>query len=100
MTYQLALSHQADHELKKLAHKDQSTFLQVLKKLERVTENPYHFKPLHGDLFGARRIHIGSYVLTYEIRPEEEEVVVLHYQHHDKIYKLTKNSLFDLKPIG
>jgi addiction module RelE/StbE family toxin len=87
MTYQLAISHHADHELKKLASKDQAHFKQLLKKLEQVLENPYHYKPLHGDFFGARRIHIGSYVLTYQIQEKEQEVIVLHYQHHDKIYR-------------
>ncbi len=91
MTYHLAISHQADHELKRLASKDRPHFRQLLKKLEDVLENPYHYKPLHGELFGARRIHIGSYVLTYQIQEKEHEVIVLHYQHHDKIYRAAKD---------
>lgn len=91
MIYQLAITHQADHELKKLASKDRAHFRQLLKKLEQVLENPYHYKPLHGDLFGARRIHTGSFVLTYQIQEKEQEVIVLHYQHHDKIYRAAKD---------
>jgi addiction module RelE/StbE family toxin len=87
MTYQLVLSHRADHELRKLASKDHAHFQQVLRKLNEVVENPYHYKPLHGDLFGARRIHIGSFVLTYQILEDENQIVILHYQHHNKVYR-------------
>ena len=57
------------------------------KKVLQILENPHHFKPLRGDMHGARRVHIDkSFVLVYEIDEEKKTVIVLDYNHHDKIY--------------
>jgi addiction module RelE/StbE family toxin len=84
--YQVLVSHYAHQEIKKLSHKDPARFQQLMKKLKEVLENPYHFKPLHGSLHGIHRIHVGSYVLTYEIDEKYRRIVLLHYQHHKHIY--------------
>jgi addiction module RelE/StbE family toxin len=86
-SYEVILSEDAQKEIKKLAHKDKPHFKQFLKKLEHVLEDPYHFKPLLGPLFGIRRVHIGSYVLTYEIEEDKKKIVLLHYLHHKNVYR-------------
>jgi addiction module RelE/StbE family toxin len=58
----------------------------VLKKIEQILENPYHYKPLRGDHHGSRRVHIGSFVLVYEVREYDKTVLILDYEHHDKVY--------------
>lgn len=59
----------------------------IVKKLEQVVNAPYHFKPLRGDMKGSRRVHIDkSFVLIYEIDEKEKTVIILDYEHHDKIY--------------
>jgi len=35
---------------------------------------------------GQRRVHIRSYVLTYEVLENEKVVKLLDYDHHDNIY--------------
>jgi len=71
----------------KLEKKNPKQMQIIFKKIEQIVENPYHFKPLKGDMHGARRVHIDkSFVLTYEIDEENKVVRLLDYEHHDKIY--------------
>jgi addiction module RelE/StbE family toxin len=86
MSYDIYLSLDLKHVLKKLEKKDKKHYLKVEKKIEQVLENPYHYKPLTGDLSGSRRVHIGSYVLIYEINEKKHYILFLKYQHHDKVY--------------
>ena len=56
-------------------------------EIEQILENPTHFKPLRGDMHGARRVHVdSSFVLTYEILEEGKVVRILDFAHHDEIY--------------
>ncbi|KYC44809.1 MAG: hypothetical protein APG12_00003 [Candidatus Methanofastidiosum methylothiophilum] len=49
---------------------------------------PYLFKPLKGDMKGARRVHISkSFVLVYAIDEKNKIIRLLDYDHHDKIYR-------------
>lgn len=46
-----------------------------MKKIEDITENPHHYKPLRYDLKGRRRVHIEkSFVLTFRIDEKERTV--------------------------
>ncbi len=87
MPYSLDLSDEADEKFSKLARKNRAHLEAVNKKIQQILENPYHFKPLRGDLHGARRVHVNtSFVLTYEVIESTKTVRVLDYDHHDKIY--------------
>ena len=61
----------------------------LLKNLElriaRVLSEPQLGKPLRNVLRNYRRVHIGSYVLIYEI--QQEEVRLMDFDHHDRVYK-------------
>lgn len=87
MSYTVYLSLDLKKVLYKLKKKDKHHYRQVTKKMSQIVENPYHYKPLKGDLFGSRRIHIGSYVLIYEINESEHYILFLKYKHHDEVYK-------------
>jgi YafQ family addiction module toxin component len=72
---------------KKLEKKNPNQIAIIEKKIQQILNNPYHFKPLRGDMHGARRVHIDkSFVLVYEIKEKDKAVVLLEYEHHDKIY--------------
>lgn len=87
MDYILDISEEFDKKLAKLKKKDKKQFEIVLKKSDQILENPYHFKPLRGDMHGARRVHVGkSFVMTYEIDEKNNVVRLLDYEHHDKVY--------------
>jgi len=51
-----------------------------------LAENPHHYKPLRNVLKNKRRVHIGNFVLIFEIL-EEDKIVVFHtFKHHDEAY--------------
>jgi len=71
----------------KLSKKNPKQMKILANKVKQILKNPYHFKPLRGDMHGARRVHIDkSFVLTYDIDENKKVVTLLNYDHHDKIY--------------
>jgi len=85
--YKLEIKPTADKAFKKLAKKDKEQLRRIDKKILEIRENPYHFKPLRFPLDGSRRVHVGSFVITYEIDEHNDTVVILDYDHHDNIYQ-------------
>lgn len=81
--YAKEFSEIAYKKLKKL-HKSELRIID--KKIKQILKNPYHFKPLRGDMHGARRVHINPFVLVYEILEERKIVRILDYDHHNKVY--------------
>ena len=70
----------------KFLKKDQNLAERVEKKILEILQNPEHYKPLRNILKGKRRVHIGMYVLIYEI---ENDAVIFHrFLHHDQAYIL------------
>jgi len=87
MEYKLQISEEIDKIFAKIAKKSKKKLQIVNKKINQILDNPYHFKPLCGDMHGARRVHIDkSFVLTYEIDEENKVVRLLDFDHHDRIY--------------
>jgi mRNA interferase RelE/StbE/toxin YoeB len=85
VTYLLELSDLVKKKFKKM---DKFQLSIIDKKIKKILQNPYHFKPLRGDLHGARRVHLEtSYVLVYEIIEDRKTVRILDYDHHDEIYE-------------
>jgi YafQ family addiction module toxin component len=71
---------------KKLSKKDRKQLEAVNKKIEQIIANPLQFKPLKHPLEGLRRVHVGSFVLIYEVCENPKTVRVLKYKHHDEAY--------------
>jgi len=87
MKYSLDISDKVDNKFKKMERKHRNLLRMVDKKVAQIRENPEHFKPLRGDLHGARRVHVAkSFVLIYEINEEDKVVRIIDFDHHDKIY--------------
>ena len=85
--YNLQISGELDKIFGKLSKKNKKQLQIIQKKIQQIMENPYHFKPLRGDMHGARRVHIDkSFVLTYEIDEEKKLIRLLDFDHHDHIY--------------
>lgn len=85
--YNLAISEELNKKMQKLEKKSKRQLEAINNKVQQILENPYHFKPLRGDLHGAREVHIDkSFVLTYEIDEKNKAVKLLDYEHHDKIF--------------
>lgn len=73
--------------LKKLLKKSKVVYSRVQKEIIKIASNPYLGKPLKFPLAGLRRIHIGSFILIYEIDERERKVKFLKFAHHDEAYK-------------
>lgn len=73
--------------LRKLEKKDRKQLGDINKKIEQILENPQQFKPLKSPLEGLRRVHVGSFVLIYEIIEKSMTVRILKYTHHDEAYR-------------
>ena len=87
MNYALDISDEADRKFNKLKKKDKKQLEIIDKKIRQILMDPHRFKPLRGDMHGARRVHIGkSFVLIYEVDEENKAIRILDYDHHDKIY--------------
>jgi len=85
--YSLATKPNVDKIFSKLKKKNPKQLHIIFKKIEQIVENPYHFKPLKGDMKGARRVHIDkSFVLIYEVNEKNKVIKILDYDRHDKIY--------------
>lgn len=72
---------------KKLFKKDVKQLETVNKKIEQILQNPHQFKPLKYPLESLRRVHIGPFVLIYQIDEKRKIVIIWGYEHHDEAYK-------------
>ena len=87
MPYSLIISDEADKKFQKLKNRNKKQLEIIGNKIQQILENPYHFKPLRGEMHGTRRVHIDkSFVLTYEVIETDKVVRILDYEHHDNVY--------------
>ncbi|MCH8156346.1 MAG: type II toxin-antitoxin system RelE/ParE family toxin [Nitrospinae bacterium] len=56
------------------------------RKMKEIREDPHHYKPLRNVLKNHFRVHVGSYVLIFEVRETEKTVVFHTFLHHDEAY--------------
>ncbi|MBI4919633.1 type II toxin-antitoxin system mRNA interferase toxin, RelE/StbE family [archaeon] len=87
MKYHLQVSEYVDDIFQKLSKRNRKQLEIINKKINKILEDPHHFKPLRGDMKGSRRVHIDkSFVLIYEIDENSKTVNLIDYDHHDKVY--------------
>jgi YafQ family addiction module toxin component len=85
--YALKLSDKIIEIFRKMEKKNRKQLEIINKKVLEIRENPHRFKPLSNIMKGFRRVHFGSYVLTYHIDENNKIIALEDYDHHDKIYK-------------
>jgi len=87
MKYLLQIEEGVYKTFKRLEKKNKKQLHIINKKIKQICENPYHFKPLKGDMKGSRRVHIDkSFVLIYDVDESNKIIKIIDYNHHDKIY--------------
>ena len=86
MTYTIVATPDVETILRKMGTKDATRFVQLVKKLREIGENPEIGKPLRHPMQGLRRLHIGHYVLTYKFERKKELITLVAYTHHDNVY--------------
>jgi YafQ family addiction module toxin component len=84
--YDAIVDKKVDKTFDKLSRKDPILFKQLENKVGEILENPHHFKPLRGNLKNKRRVHVGSFVLIFEIDEMNKTVKFLVFVHHDEAY--------------
>ena len=79
-------------KLGKLFKKDRKRYEIVMKKMEEILQNPHHYKPLSHDIKHLHRVNIdSSFVLVFSINENDEIILFVDIDHHDKIYGYTKD---------
>lgn len=76
-----------DRIFKQLRKKDSMQFEAVSKKVTEILASPQQFKPLKSPMQHMRHVHIGSFVLVYDIDERKKAVTIRRYEHHDNVYK-------------
>ena len=87
MTYAIQLERNLEQNLHKLKRREKKTYDRVINKMIELSQNPYLGKPLRSVLKGKWRVHIGSFVLIYQIDEEHKTLTFLEFEHHDNAYK-------------
>lgn len=83
--FKIVYSQEFERMLSRLAKKDHRTLIEVEYHIEKILSEPQIGKPLRYSMKNRRRLHVGSFVLIYEIH--NNELRFIDYDHHDKIYK-------------
>ena len=85
--YFLEVVERVDRIFKKLRKKDVAQLEALCRKINDLLEDPQQFKPLKSPMQHMRRLHIGSFVLVYDIDEVRKVVTIRRYEHHDNVYK-------------
>lgn len=83
--FRVLFSPYVDKVFRRIASKDARLHERIEEQLVKLASEPNLGKPLRYSLKNRRRLHIGSFVVLYEITGRE--VKVLDFDHHDRIYK-------------
>ena len=59
----------------------------LIEAIDKLRDNPHVGKLLKGELFGLRRIRVGSFRIIYEINEGEVLILVLRVAHRKDIYR-------------
>ncbi len=75
--------------LARLQDKDKNTYEQLLKKMNEILNisDVEHYKNLRHDLKEYKRVHVGSFVLTFKYDKTNDLILFTDFEHHDKIYQ-------------
>ena len=89
MSFQIVISNKLKSFLSKLKKKDKATFVAVEKKILQISYfdvvSIQHFKNLKGGMSLLKRVHIGSFVLTFRVKGDT--IVFESLTHHKGAYR-------------
>jgi mRNA-degrading endonuclease RelE of RelBE toxin-antitoxin system len=84
-----SLSDSLREKLRHLKKKDPSLFEAAGKKILQIASSDestiQHYKNLRGSLSHLKRVHVGSFVLTFKLK--ENLILFEDLEHHDNAYK-------------
>lgn len=71
--------------LEHIAKRDAALHRRIEQQVLKLARWPFFGKPLRYGLKNQRRLHVGSFVILYEI--VGHEVRIIDFKHHDDAYK-------------
>ncbi len=86
---EFSVSDNLEKILTKLKKKDKIIAESILKKIDEIVscDDVSHYKNLHGALQDLRRVHVGSFVLTFTYDSRTHRVEFIDFEHHDNAYR-------------
>lgn len=85
--YRASFSPRVKEALQDSKNNNQERYVRTQKQIDKLLKAPELGKPLRYRFRNCRRLHVGSFVLIYEIREARKEIYFIDLDHHDKIYK-------------
>ena len=72
----------------KIYQKDQELYEIILNKIESilVANSLNHYKNLRYKFKKLKRVHIGHFVLVFMYDKDDDSIIFVNFDHHDKIY--------------
>lgn len=71
----------------KVVRKKHELIQRLENKIEEILENPGHYKNLRNVLKNQQRVHLGSFVLIFEVDESKKMIYFHSFKHHDQAYK-------------
>ena len=82
--YEAIFSDEFKKQLNKLKNRDRVLYERIEKKIRDILTEPTHLKHLRNVLKGQQRVHLGTFVLKFELK--EHRVYFITIMHHDYAY--------------
>ena len=86
--YNFEVSENLRNILKKLSKKDKPLYEQLLNKIDEIV-NSYdvgHYKNLRYNMKDSKRVHVGHFVLIFQLDKRTNTIYFDDFDHHDNIY--------------
>lgn len=86
MSYNIKADQKFEDEFERIKKRNKSLHEEALKKIIKLSEEPHIGKPLRNVLKGKRRVHLGHFVLLYEIDEVARQIILLQLKNHKDAY--------------
>lgn len=91
MPFSFDLSEELKAEVRVLVKRDGALVDAMNKKIKQIAASDEftigHYKNLKHDLSDYKRVHIGSFVLTFTVFKKEKFILFERFRHHDDAYR-------------
>ena len=86
--HEFKISEKLKKILSKLSKKDKILYEQILNKIYEIapTGNIEHYKNLKGNMKDSKRVHIGHFVLIFQLDKNNNLIKFDDFDHHDNVY--------------
>lgn len=87
MPYNIKPDPKFEEEFERIKKRNKALHEEALKKILKLSEEPHIGKPLRNVLKGKWRVHLGHFVLLYEIDENAKLLILLKLRNHKDAYE-------------